>query len=650
MVAVRPLLALLLGALAFIDPVAAGAKPPTPFTGGGERILSFLSDVTVTRDGALEVSELIRVRAEGNRIRRGIFRDFPTRYQRDKRTIRVGFEVAGVRRDGQPERWTTERLDNGVRVRIGDADVMLPQGVHEYAIRYRTTRQLGFFQDYDELYWNATGNGWAFPIDVAEARVRLPLPARFGNRAFYTGAQGSTANDAQVVSERPGEIVIRTTQQLLPYQGLTIAVAWPKGVVEPPAPASATAQWLQANGPLAAAILSLIGLAAFYYHAWRKAGRGPLPGTVVPLFAPPDHLSAAALRYIRRMRYDNRAFAAAIVESGVKGQVRLVETDSGLFKRDTTRIDRTGDGNDLAPPERAMLTALFGGGETSIEMHKRHHRIFSAAQNMLREKLAEAYRGRLFQTNKGWAFAGLVMVPAAMLLVGAIVAATDSYAAPGAWLIPTAGLGLMLMAIATGGYSRFARKDGSVLLAIASALLGVAGLAALIFTFPIIAESGQILPLLAPLLAMPLVVSAFWWMAAPTREGRQVMDRIAGFQRYLSITEEDRLETLHPPDKTPELFERYLPHAIALGVENRWASRFAGVLAVASTAPDQRRGMGWYSGSQNPWSNPGRFAAAMGGALASSAAAASTAPGSRSGSGGGGSSGGGGGGGGGGGW
>jgi len=129
-----------------------------------------------------------------------------------------------------------------------------------------------------------------------------------------------------------------------------------------------------------------------------------------------------------------------------------------------------------------------------------------------------------------------------------------------------------------------------------------------------------------------------------------VMDRIAGFERYLSVTEEDRLETLHPPEKTPELFERYLPHAIALGVENRWASRFAGVLAAASAAPGDRGHMGWYSGSQNPWSNPGMFATAVGASLVSSTAAASTAPGSSSGSGGGGSSGGGGGGGGGGGW
>jgi uncharacterized membrane protein len=191
---------------------------------------------------------------------------------------------------------------------------------------------------------------------------------------------------------------------------------------------------------------------------------------------------------------------------------------------------------------------------------------------------------------------------------------------------------------------------GSIGLAVLAVLLGLGGALFVLYAFMLADYAGQVLWMLAPLLALPLAISAFWWMAAPTREGRAVMDRIAGFEKYLSVTEEDRLERLHPPEKTPELFERYLPYAIALGVENRWAARFAGVLAAAAATPDGNRGMGWYSGSYNAWSNPGRFATAVGGALASSVASASTAPGSSSGSGGGGSSGGGGGGGGGGGW
>ena len=142
----------------------------------GERILSYSSDITVNRDSSLDVVETIRVRAEGNQIRRGIFRDFPTRYQREGRTVRVGFEVQSVTRDGQNEPYDTERIDNGVRVRIGDADVMLPAASTPTSSAIARPAQIGFFDGYDELYWNVTGNGSIFPIDRAEATIRLPQP------------------------------------------------------------------------------------------------------------------------------------------------------------------------------------------------------------------------------------------------------------------------------------------------------------------------------------------------------------------------------------------------------------------------------------------------------------------------------------------
>jgi uncharacterized membrane protein len=169
--------------------------------------------------------------------------------------------------------------------------------------------------------------------------------------------------------------------------------------------------------------------------------------------------------------------------------------------------------------------------------------------------------------------------------------------------------------------------------------------------FPVFAEavnSGAGLPLLIPALAFPLVITCFWWISAPTKEGRTVLDHIAGFKQYLSITERERLDRMTAPKDTPEIFEKYLPYAIALGVENHWADRFQGVLAAAAAQGQQ--GFLWYSGHSDPWNNPGRFAESVGSSLSSTISSASAAPGSSSGSGGGGSSGGGGGGGGGGGW
>ena len=158
-----------------------------------ERISRFVSDVQIQPDSSLEVTETIDVRAENNAINHGIYRDFPTRYRgRHGSYVRVGFTFQEATLDGQPVPASTEAFGNGVRIKVGDPDEYVSVGDHRYVLRYKTTRQVGRFREFDELYWNATGNGWAFPIDVAEARISIPKAVRFGQRAAYTGPSGST--------------------------------------------------------------------------------------------------------------------------------------------------------------------------------------------------------------------------------------------------------------------------------------------------------------------------------------------------------------------------------------------------------------------------------------------------------------------------
>jgi uncharacterized membrane protein YgcG len=634
------LLALLVAALTFVLPGTASAD---------ERILSWRSDISVRADGALDVIETIRVNAEGNRIQHGIFRDFPTTYGKDGRRVRVGFDVASVQRDGQQEPFDTERGGNGVRVKIGSAGTYLDPGEHTYTIAYTTTGQLGFFDGYDELYWNVTGNGWVFPIDSAEAHVRLPRSVAFGpERAVYTGPQGATGYAAKVVSEGPGEITFRTTAPLGPYEGFTVAVRWPKGVVaEQARPSAARLQW-QNDLPRAGALAALLGLFVYYFFAWKRAGRGPRPGTVVPLFEPPEGLSAAAMRYVKRMGFDDRCFAAAVVESGVHRELKLVESDEGFFHGKKTTLAQTLGRGDLPAPERAMISALFAGSDT-IEMDNKNHARFGLARKALSDGLEDAYKDSTFVRNQSWAWMGVALVFTAMLLVATAIAASDFYSTSAERFVPAFGLVLMIAAAWLVSRHRKGWANGATI-----AILMLGGIALFVVAFIRLAQVEPFAAwgwMLAPLVTLPLVLSAFAWMSAPTKEGRTLMDRIAGFEQYLSITEEDRLEAMHPPEKTPELFERYLPYAIALGVENRWADKFAAVLAAAESDPTRQGGtFGWYSGHGNVWSNPGRFAGTVGASLASSISSASTAPGSSSGSGGGGSSGGGGGGGGGGGW
>ena len=624
----RALAALLLVAA----PAAAGAE---------ERITHFLSDVAIQPDSSLEVTETIDVRAERNQINHGIYRDFPTRYRgRHGSQIRVGFTFHGATLDGMAVPASTEARGNGVRIKIGDPDKYVDVGEHRYVIRYRTTRQIGRFKDFDELYWNATGNGWLFPIDLAQARIRLPQAARFGQRSAYTGAQGSTATNASVVDEKPGDILFQTTTGLRPNEGLTVAVAFPKGIVAETNNGSRLADWLADNGPPLVGGAALVGLLGFYAWAWHRVGRDPRPGTVVPIFAPPDELSPAAMRYISNMGSDNRVFAAALVDMGVRGHVRMVEEEGGWLSRDKTRLERTAGPEPLPDEEQAALTQLASTGE-SIVMEQKNHAKFSSAKKLLEESLKRRYEGKLFNKNWGWAIAGLLLFVAAAWLVAASIVAASGLDVTMV-LVPLGAaitVALLLMWIQT---ATAVGKCLATAVAFGFGALAVSTGAPILFQA---LQTGWWLPFAPLVVALPVALSAFMWIDAPTKEGRLVLDRVAGFKQYLSITERERLDRMTAPDDTPEVFEKYLPYAIALGVENRWADRFQGVLAAAAADPGRQQGFAWYSGHSSPWSNPGSFVGTVGSSLASTISAASTAPGSSGGSGGGGSSGGGGGGG-----
>ena len=636
----RAFFAALFALAAFALPQAATAE---------ERILAFDSRIAIQKDGALDVTETIRVNVENAQINHGIFRDFPTRYKAPGgRRVKVDFTLLGTSLDGQPEENHVETLTNGVRIKIGSADRIVSTGEHEYAIHYRATRMLGLFKDYDELYWNATGNGWIFPIDQATATITLPSPARFGQRAAYTGSQGSTEQAARVTAESPGSISFAATRPLYSREGLSVAAAFPKGIVDEPSESTRLAWFLADWAPPLAGLFGLAAILGYLFYAWRKAGRDPRPGTVVPIFSPPDRLSPAAMRYIVEQGFDNRAFAAALVDAAVKGHVRLVEEDKGFFKSNERRIERLDapGAERLADAEEAALNALAQPGE-SLVMEQKNHSEFGSAKNRMSTRFAKEYDGKMFLRNYGWiAAAFVVLVAAIWLAAGAVVWAEG---ASSKILVLLSGAGMII----AGLLFHAAPNDKSTGRCLLHFIAAVIGAISVVIAFPVIPDAlttGNWIPLAIPLIGLPFVISSFFWMSAPTTQGRGVLDRIAGFKQYLSITERDRLDRMQAPEDTLQLFERFLPYAIALGVENRWADRYTGLLADAAAAPGASQGFYWYTGSSSPWNDTGGFVDSLGSSLASTISSASTAPGSSSGSGGGGSSGGGGGGGGGGGW
>ncbi|MBT8107662.1 MAG: DUF2207 domain-containing protein [Gammaproteobacteria bacterium] len=386
--------------LAFL-PLAAQAE---------ERILSFHSDIRVFADGMIEVTETIEVRAEGQQIRRGIYRDFPVDYQdRLGNDYRVTLEPLGVLRNGAREAYHTVRSGRDVRTYFGSKNRFLEHGVHTYTFRYRVNRMLGFFEQHDELYYNVTGHEWAFPMDKASATVRLQFDAPRDSILVegYTGRYGSKAQDYGRYLDDSGDIHFQANAVLPPAHGLTIVVGWPKGYVDEPTRLDRIGWLLKDNRNLLAALAGLLLLLAYYIPIWLQHGKDPAEGVIVTRYEPPTGFSPASLRYIKQMHYDNKVMTSAIVNLAVKGYLSI-ENDDGAHR--IHRSQPSGALAALAPGEKELVEALFAEGD-SVTLENTNHEVLGEARSAHRASLKQDYKQHYFRTN-GW-----LNLPAVLIVI-----------------------------------------------------------------------------------------------------------------------------------------------------------------------------------------------------------------------------------------
>ncbi|WP_296085284.1 DUF2207 domain-containing protein [uncultured Agrobacterium sp.] len=616
-----------------------------------EFISSYHSIVDVAKDGTLTVTEAITARAEGDRIKRGIFRDFPLyALDRDGNRTKVGFKVISVERDGAPEDWRTENIDGGIRVYTGNADRLLPTGEHIFQITYTTDRQIRYFDSYDELTWNVTGNGWQFPMREISATISLPEGVRPSDTAVFTGKLGATGKDARILTEG-NDVFFASTRPFYPGEGITVAVKLPKGVLDAPSASQQREWWLRDRLALIIAGLGLLIVLAYYYRAWVAVGRDPAAGVIVPRWHPPEGLSPALVNYV-----DGRGFAdggwtalsATALDLAVKGFVTIEDLKNGLIIRRTEKKIE----NSLPVGQRTLLSSIGAPGN-SLTIDKANGETVQKVGLDFRSSIEKEHRGKYYRSNSGYIVGGLV------LSFGVIVAALifGSFDEGDIGTIISLSMAAVFFAVSATIYGKqrrrgrgvLSRLGGIVFMAISGFLIFslIAGVVGRIFFDHV--HDANTLAVVALALIVLLNVLFVLVMGAPTPPGRQLMDAIEGLRLYLTVAEKDRMNMQGAPQMSPQHFETLLPYAVALGVEKPWSKAFETWLAAAS-AGTAAYAPTWYNGNYNSFGDRiGGFSSSMASTIASTIPAPPSSS-LSSFSGGGGSSGSGGGGGGGGGW
>ncbi len=609
-----------------------------------EEIRSFATDIELRADGSVLVTETIDINAEGIEIRRGIFRDIPVVMLDDGgNRLRPALDVVSVTRDGSAEPYRVERMGDFLRIWIGDSSAFVSRGEHRYVVRYAMSRMARYFADYDELYFNATGNYWIFPILGAVASVRLPEGAAVADVQGYTGRPGSTEQAVSVSSGPAGRVVIRATRPLAAGEGLTVSVSLAKGVLVEPESITRLTHWFADRQDVIVPTALVLLVLGYFSLAWRAVGRDPPKGTIIPLFHPPQGFSPALTHYVHYWGWRGwTAFTASAFNLGVKELVTIDNAENGLTLTATGK-----EPGEPLPPSEAVLFGFLKSRQSLT--------IGKAVGSLLAQKRAEftnavetENRNKWFRDHLGYSVLGFVVAAlalAAMVWLGYLELA---------FLVLAGVLGIFL-GIAVSLF-RSAWSGGNkvqflfVGVWIAGVGVNMAGGFGALSTNALVSTG-----LIAAVSIVAICILFAVLMRAPTVQGRKVMDEIDGFKLYLDTAEKERLNITDEPPMTVERFERILPYAVALGVEKPWTEHFEAELArnaVAGVTGDSYAPH-WYRGSDGRGFTPSELAhsvSSTASAMSAAMVAAQPSTSSSSGFGGGGSSGGGGGGGGGGGW
>lgn len=591
-----------------------------------ERIESFASTVTIHQDGSMHVREAIVVHAEGNQIKKGIYRELPLLYSGPANySGTVPFTVTSASLDGVPlNPVETEVRGDYIRVLMRGKEP-LSTGQHRFVLEYDTSLHLRFYESNGELNWNATGV-WGFPILDASCRVILPKGVAVEQTAAWAGLPGSRNSD-HITIGRPqtNEASFTLASTLEPDAQLTVAVAFDRqGIADPVLPLALQQQRedealelarqeeervirergllfevLYDDPLLPAQSMAFCAVFLYYFLLWQRLGIDPPKGAIFPRYYPPKAaqwskksaaeatpqvLSPLAVEFLyKSARISGRGLAATFLALAFKRLCRISKADAKTYALELPAASN-GRTEGLTAEEQTVYRELVhstGKGEKLLLRPKNEdvRSIFNAARANLKQNFKGAWQLNTWVAVLGWFLVLPLAFAASFWEVDPSVLTPDSSQLP---------LILLLLAVCMAFCAALAlplllvRQQAKSLLATLGLMaLPLAGIAAVVLQFYFY-DLGWLLLLL--MIITSIVFTAV--IKAPSPAARAVLDEIEGLAMYMRTAELPRMEQVsaqdEKPENTPEVFRRLLPYALVLGLEKTWCNRFAEQLQAAA--------------------------------------------------------------------
>ena len=479
------------------------------------RVADFKDTISIAADGTALVSEKITLVFVGEW--HGIHRTIPVEYPGAQGANYTLFlNVLSV----ADENGNKLKYDSSKSGAYRDLKIYIPDAVDTTRIvniDYSVRNGVRFFDSYAEFYWNVTGNDWPVPIAHASAFVTLPENAAGGLRAqAFTGAYGSRQNEA-TAEVKGADVLFETTSPLPMRGGVTIDIYIPQGVLKPPS-ALTKFGWFLSSNPIV--FLPLLTLAVMF-ALWYSVGRDPDPGvSVAPQYEPPKGFCPAEAGTLLDDTIHPRDITSTIVDLAVRGYIKLEEkVDTFLLFHHKDYLfhllkPREQWGSDVTPHERVMLDNIFLSG-TGVRLSDLKNRFYTVIP-IVREDIMSSLKSKGIYT-------------------------LDPESANGYSIVAGVAIAILVVAVQVLGWMN------------------------LFYSIPLVIGS-------------VLVSVLIWWlfarqMTAKTVAGARIRIAVLGFQEFLNRVDADRIKSM-----SPDTFEKFLPYAMALGVEHNWAKAFDGIV------------------------------------------------------------------------
>ncbi len=485
-----------------------------------EKIDNFDVIINVNKDSSILITEKINYDF-GSASLHGIFRDIPVKYKTLLGNKSIDLIVESVTRDGSPEDYVLNNKGSSKEIKIGNATTSIT-GEHIYNIIYRVKNAIGYFDGNDEVYWNATGNSWPVAISNSSIKIELPNGTDFSKTSSdcYIGILGS--KEKCDINIKDNFISVSNSRLLQPSEGITIAIDFPKGLVYQPSKIENIISTIKDNIVLVLPIFTFL----IMFFVWRKNGKDPKGyTTIIAQYEPPENMKPTLVGSLVDESVDNRDITSGLIYLAEQGYVFINRIEKeGVFSSVDYELELVKiDTGTLEKTEKNILDLFFEeltlGKKVKMSSFTGKRTFMVKYKEIVKDTYQEMTDRGFYEKNPNKAKAPYIGLSIATIFIGVFL------------------------------FAKF---------------LSILGIASFVLSGIIIFIFGLL-------------------MSKKTKLGSDTRDYILGFKDFLSVTEKDRLNFHNAPEKNPEQFMKFLPYAIALGVEKKWAKQFDGIFMAEPT-------------------------------------------------------------------